>query len=584
MFNQSTGDEIITANLFAGLGIVVMERLDNGSFRMIGSVPDWFMRINQDTPPMEDGWRLEKLSLFLENFLIDAEYFWSENVEGALKSGPWTEIELLGECYLEATAVCLGSRKILLIEFPSTAYEEKHSLIQKGRDNCLHYLGSLALVEEELRHNAFHDQLTGLANRALFMERLKQSIEHHLRRKDYLFAVLFLDLDRFKVVNDSLGHMLGDQLLIAISRRLKLCLRPVDTVARFGGDEFTILLDNIQNVETAIQVASRIQKELTLPFNVGGHEVFTAASIGIAPSTLGYDKPEDLLRDADVAMYRAKALGKGRSEVFDPSMHTKAVALLQLETDLRQALNRLEFRLHYQPIVALTSGKITGFEALVRWQHPQRGLVSPAEFIPVAEETGLIVPLGYWVLSEACRQMRAWQVRFPEISPLTISVNFSSKQFLQNVLITQISSILQETGLDTCSLAVEITESVIMENTESVSIMLSQLQAWSIQLSLDDFGTGYSSLSYLHRFEFNTLKIDRSFVNRMGIDGESWEIVRTIITLAHSLNMNVTAEGVETIAQLDQLKALKCDRGQGYLFSKPVDCEAAGALIAENAQ
>lgn len=439
-------------------------------------------------------------------------------------------------------------------------------------------------AESQLLHDAFHDALTGLPNRVLFMDRLEQAIERGKRRQDNLFAVLFLDLDRFKVVNDSLGHLIGDQLLMAIARRLEACLRPGDTVARLGGDEFTILLENIYEVKNATQVADRIQQELTLPFNLGGHEVFTGVSIGIALSTTGYDRPEDLLRDADTTMYHAKAQGKGRFEVFDSTMHTKALALLQLETDLRRAIERGDFCLHYQPLVSLNTGRITGFEALVRLVHPERGLVSPAEFIPVAEETGLIVPIGWWVLREACRQMRAIQLQFPASGSLFISVNFSGKQFLQPNLIEQITQILQETGLDACSLGLEITESGLMENAESATIMLKQLRALGVQLFLDDFGTGYSSLNYLHHFPINSLKIDRCFINRMGDNGENTEIIRSIVTLAHSLGMNVTAEGVETKAQLAQLTALKCEHAQGYFFSEPVDGVQAAALLATKPQ
>ncbi|MEP0801270.1 EAL domain-containing protein [Funiculus sociatus GB2-A5] len=440
------------------------------------------------------------------------------------------------------------------------------------------------LAEEQLIHDAFYDKLTGLPNRALFMDRLKHANELKKRRNDYLFAVLFLDLDRFKVVNDSLGHMSGDQLLVEIARKLETCVRHVDTVARLGGDEFAILLDDITNISDATRVANQIQNKLALPFNLDGQRVFTSASIGIALGTTDYEEPEHLLRDADIAMYRAKALGRERHEVFNIAMHTRAVALLHLETDLRQAVNRQEFRLHYQPIVSLSTGQITGFEALVRWQHPERGLVSPGEFIPVAEETGLIVPIGWWVLQEACRQMRQWQGKFLGNSPLTISVNLSSKQFTQPNLALAVHQILQDTGLDAGSLRLEITESAVMENAESAISTLLQLKKLGVQLYIDDFGTGYSSLSYLHRFPIDTLKIDRSFVSRMSGDSENLEIVSTIVTLAHNLGLDVIAEGVETSEQLAQLRALKCEYGQGYFFSRPLDVKAIEVLMARECQ
>ncbi|HEY9624230.1 MAG TPA: EAL domain-containing protein [Crinalium sp.] len=433
--------------------------------------------------------------------------------------------------------------------------------------------------EERLMHNALYDALTDLPNRTLLMERLHQVVRLAKRNSNYLYALLFLDLDRFKVVNDSLGHLIGDRLLILIAKRLSNCLRPGDTVARLGGDEFVVLLEAIQDVSDVTLVADRIQRELAQSFNLEGHEIFTSASIGIALSTTGYDSAEDVIRDADTAMYRAKAKGRAQHEIFNKGMHARAVALLKIETDLRRAIERQEFLLHYQPIVSLKTSSITGFEALLRWQHPVRGMISPAEFIPVTEETGLIVPIGLWVLREACAQMRKWQLKFPSKVPLTISVNLSGKQFLPR-LIDNISQILKDTELDPRHLKLEITESVLMENAESAATMLSQLQALGIQLSMDDFGTGYSSLNYLHRFPIDTLKVDRSFINKLDRDGEQLAIVRTIMTLAWNLGMEVVAEGVETAKQVAQLKALKCEYGQGYFFSKPLDSETAEQLIA----
>ena len=440
-------------------------------------------------------------------------------------------------------------------------------------------------TEEQLVHDAFHDALTKLPNRALFTDLLARSLGRARRRSDYRLAVLFIDLDRFKVVNDSLGHSIGDELLIAITRRIERCVRPGDTVARLGGDEFTILVDDIGDSGDATRVADRIQRELAQPFDLSGHEVFTSASIGIALSASGYREADDLLRDADIAMYRAKAMGKARYEVFDTAMHAHAKALLELETDLRRAVDRDEFRLQYQPLVTLETGRITGFEAVVRWQHPVHGLIGPAAFIPIAEETGLIIPIGRWVLREACRQMRTWQDRYPALTDLAISVNLSGKQFAQPGLVEEIDRALKETGLQPQRLRLEITESVVMENAASAMGMIDQLRALKVKIDVDDFGTGYSSLSYLQRFSLDHLKIDRSFVSAIGTDGgENAEIVRTIVTLAHHLGMDAVAEGVETADQLALLRELGCQLVQGYLFAKPLDeAEADGLLAAGRA-
>ncbi|MEJ2190242.1 MAG: EAL domain-containing protein, partial [Acidobacteriota bacterium] len=435
-------------------------------------------------------------------------------------------------------------------------------------------------AEHQLQHDALHDGLTGLANRVLFMDRLACALADLQRQATPHFAVLFFDLDRFKNVNDSLGHTLGDKLLVGIARRLEHFLRPGDTVARLGGDEFAILLHRVETASGAIHVAERIQEILNMNFSIDSHDVFVTASIGIAHSATGYLDPEEILRDADIAMYRAKAGGKARYEIFDRDMHQSAVALLKLETELRQAVQREEFLMHFQPIVSLSHGRIVGFEGLVRWQHPERGLVSPSQFIAVAEETGLIVPMGWWVLRESCRQTREWQVRFPSDPPLWVSVNMSGKLFMKKKMVDRLCGILEETGLQPPSLRIEVTENVVMDHADVAIRNLMELRALGVQLSIDDFGTGYSSLSYLQRFHYDELKIDRSFVSRLGQVGDSRAIVETILSLANNLGIGVVAEGIETAEQVDRLRKMDCPHGQGYWFSRPLTASAATELIA----
>lgn len=433
-------------------------------------------------------------------------------------------------------------------------------------------------AQEKLVHEAFHDTLTQLPNRTMFVDHLKLAFERAKRSPHHSFAVLFIDLDRFKIINDSLGHALGDQLLIEVSNRLQRCLRPGDTVARLGGDEFTILLEDIDDIKEAIFVAERVQQEVSQPLTLGTHETFTTASIGIALYGPMYQQPEELLRDADTAMYRAKSAGKAQHVIFDSVMHAQVLNRMKLEADLRRGIERQEFFLLFQPIISLQEKRLAGFEALVRWQQPERGLVSPGEFIPLAEETGLIVPIGHWVMQEACRQIKAWQQAYPDSAPLQMSVNLSSRQFAQPNLIEQIKSVLEETGVDPRCLKLELTESAVMDNVEAAIKQLGEIQELGIELSIDDFGTGYSSLSYLHRFPLDTLKIDRSFVSQIN-KKENLEIIRTIIALARSLELEITAEGIETVAQMEELRNLTCEYGQGYYFAKPLDKEAAGIFI-----
>jgi diguanylate cyclase (GGDEF)-like protein/PAS domain S-box-containing protein len=447
-------------------------------------------------------------------------------------------------------------------------------------------------VEEMLAHSAFHDGLTNLPNRALFLDRLQRALVLSKRHPNYKFAVLFIDVDEFKVFNDSLGHKVGDEVLIQIGLRLTASLREVDTIARphvgqaqkddtlarLGGDEYTILLEDIRNPSDAIRVAERLQSKLAVPFTVQGYEIVVNASVGIALNSAACAHAEDLLRDANIAMFRAKRAGKARCEVFDIAMHEGAVRRLELETELRKGLELGEFRTHYQPIISLKTGRITGFEALTRWQHGNR-LRLPAEFIPVADETGLIIPMNRILLREACEQLRSWHAQFPAAPPLSMSVNISSKEFAHPNLAKGIAEALKQTGLDPGYLQLEITETIAMGDPEKAALVFSELKSLGVRLSLDDFGTGYSSLSRLQRFPVDSLKIDRAFISQMDIDSESHKIVQVIIMLAQTLGLVTVAEGTETEEQVNQLKILDCGFAQGYYFSKPADHHAIADLL-----
>jgi diguanylate cyclase (GGDEF)-like protein/PAS domain S-box-containing protein len=450
-------------------------------------------------------------------------------------------------------------------------------------------------AEQELVHHAFHDSLTGLPNRALFLDRLRRAVNRLQRHPEYRFAVLFIDIDRFKLINDSLGHEAGDILIREFASRLNACVRRDevaagrkvtgdDTLARLGGDEFIVLLDDLKDPSDAVRIAERIQKKLDQPFSLLGQEVFTSASIGLSLSAPHYLSADEVVRDADIAMYRAKALGRARIEVFDSAMHAKAVERLKLETDLRRAVERNEFVLYYQPIIRLSSNELVGFEALIRWQHPEKGLVSPAVFIPVAEETGLVLLLGAWVLREACRQIHEWNSKSDCPEKLSVSINISARQFAQSDFVSQVKRVLQETGVAPETVKLEITETVSMGDGERTIEVLRQLRELGVGISIDDFGTGYSSLNYLRRFPSDTLKIDRSFVIQMDSNPESREIVETIIALGHNLGMTIVAESTETEEQVDYLRGLDCEYGQGYFFAKPMPTATVEELLQEHSQ
>ncbi|MDJ0729116.1 MAG: EAL domain-containing protein [Crocosphaera sp.] len=437
-------------------------------------------------------------------------------------------------------------------------------------------------IKEKLLFDARHDGLTQLPNRSLFLERVDLALKRVHEEDDYIFAVFVIDLDRFKMINDSDGHLVGDRLLVKIARTLETLVSPADTVARLGGDEFAILLDPINDVNEALRVAQDIKNALTTSFIIETREIFTSPSIGLTISLPSYQSAVEILRDADIAMGQAKLKGRGRYEIFNQQMHAQALKLLTLETDLRHGIEKQEFDVYYQPIMKLDSIKLVGFEALIRWQHPYKGFISPGEFIPVAENTGLIIPIGKIVLEKVCRQIQSWKTKFPQATVLKVAVNLSSKQFNNADLMEEIDEVLEKTGLTPNNLKLEITETSLIEHSLETIKLLKQLKQRNLEICLDDFGTGYSSLSYLHRFPVDTLKIDRSFINCIGQPEENLEIIQSIIPLAHNLEMDVVAEGIETEEQLIYLRKLDCDFGQGYFFNRPLTPQEAEQLLIES--
>ena len=440
----------------------------------------------------------------------------------------------------------------------------------------------LAEIKQQLLHDALHDDLTKLPNRSLFLERVNSALKRVQEEDNYTFALLVIDLDRFKMINDSGGHLVGDRLLVAVSRALKTLVSGADTVARLGGDEFAILLDPINDVNEALKVAEQVKQALTTSFLIEEQEIFTSPSIGVTISLPTYNSAADILRDANLAMGEAKDNGRARYELFNPQMHKQALKLITLERDLRYAIDKQEFDVYYQPIIDLNGIKLIGFEALIRWQHPYKGFISPGEFIPVAEDTGLIVPIGRMVLEKVCYQIENWKKKFPQATFLKVSVNLSSQQLKEKNIIQEIDEILEKTGLNPDNLKIEITETSLIEHSVITTELLRQLKERNLEICLDDFGTGYSSLSYLHRFPVDTLKIDRSFVNCIGKPEENLEIIQSIITLAHNLGMEVVAEGIETQEQLIYLQKSHCNFGQGYFFNRPLPPQEAEKLLEKN--
>ena len=570
--------QAILIQLTAGLDMLVTRQVQGYQFQIVGNLPKWFQTF---FPEMiqEQGLILPAEGFsFLEHFIADAEQFWQGHWQGTLTSGLWTEVLPSGQDIpLQASALWVDNHRILILKQVQLDFAETVTLIQTGRDHQLSHLAECKQLERQLRHSTFYDPLTGLPNRAFLKVYLTQALERFRRDLSYRFAGLVLDIDRLKKLNMRLGYSAGDQLLTAIAQRVKQCLKPGDTLARLGGDDFFILLEHLHDLSAAQQLAEQIDTALSVPFMLDTQSVVIEVSIGIAIGTSLHEQPDALIRDACTAMYQAKAQRQPRYAVFDQAMHIQVLRRLQLEHDLASAIAQHELLAYYQPIISLRTHQVVGFEALARWHHPRYGFLSPTEFIPIAEETGIVLTIGQWMLHETCAQIQQWQQR--SHLPLTLHVNLSARQLEQLTLFHQIEQILTETHLNPDQLKLEITESMALNDLESAVAILTQIKDLGIQICLDDFGTGYASLSYLHQLPVDQLKIDRSLTQ--AICSGSAAIVQSIITLAHALQIDVIAEGVETQEQAAQLQALSCEYAQGYLFSKPVDSQAASQWMAQ---
>ncbi|WP_299407401.1 bifunctional diguanylate cyclase/phosphodiesterase [Acaryochloris sp. IP29b_bin.148] len=573
--------QAVLASVLSALEILVLEHQTKQSFKVIGQIPSWYQSLVRSEPFDPATIQITNTFPFLTYFLEDALQFWQVRQSSLIKSGLWIEVDESGtEIPLEALAINIVDRKILLISLSQTTYTEKSVLIQQGRENALAQSAERKRAAEQLRHSIFYDWLTELPNQSFIRLRLVDALAQVQEDSTYSFALLYIDIKHFKAINTRLGLWAGDQLLMQVAQRLSDQIRSEDIAARFGGDDFVVLLKPIDGEQETRQVTDRIRRQLLAPYLIHSQEIRIQLDMGIAMGTALYQQPEDVIRDACTALEYAKGAGAGDYAIFHQTMHLQSLTRMQLEHDLSRAIWQDELRVCYQPIISLADGSLQAFEALVRWQHPTLGLLSPDQFIAIAEDSGLIIPIGAWILREACRQIQSWRERVNV--PLTMHVNLSAKQLDQLDLFKSIQAILAETHLEPAGLKLEITESMVFNNLEYAAAVLRQIKSLGIQLSMDDFGTGYASLSYLHQLPIDNLKIDRSFVETINTSGAESEIIQAVIQLAHSLQIDVVAEGVETVEQAYHLKTLGCEYAQGYLFSRPVEASEVEKFLDRN--